>query len=197
MGEELLELVESRSYLEYTQGSNFYHRNREALARVVVHGGKQPTLYFNYSAQDNNYSKLWADEGSPLLVHSAAIAVNLRAVLDSQVRGGVPVALGMSYGKPSLSAAIDELAEAGARQIVVLPLYPQYSTTTTASVRDAVSTQSGDQPAALLLAGHPQQLGGGEDAVTGVVRLQPVQRLLADQRDVLAVVGDFRPEPWC
>ena len=86
------------------------------------------------------YSKIWTDEGSPLLVHSTAIAVSLRALLNSQGFGGVPVSLGMSYGKPSLSAAIDELEEAGARQIVVLPLYPQYSTTTTASVRDAVST---------------------------------------------------------
>jgi len=86
------------------------------------------------------YSKIWTAEGSPLLVHSSAIAVSLRAVLDSQVPGGVPVALGMSYGKPSLSSAIDELAAAGARQIVVLPLYPQYSTTTTASVHDAVNT---------------------------------------------------------
>lgn len=86
------------------------------------------------------YSRIWTDKGSPLLVNSSAIAESLRALLDSQGPGGVPVALGMSYGRPSLSAAIDELEQAGARQIVVLPLYPQYSTTTTASVRDAVST---------------------------------------------------------
>ncbi len=61
LSEELLELLECRRYLVSTDGSHFYHPHREALARVVVHGGKQPTLYFNYSAQDNNYSKLWAD----------------------------------------------------------------------------------------------------------------------------------------
>jgi len=85
------------------------------------------------------YRKIWTDEGSPLLVHSTAIAVSLRALLSSQGAGRVPVALGMSYGNPSLSDAIDELDDAGARQIIVLPLYPQYSTTTTASVHDAVN----------------------------------------------------------
>jgi ferrochelatase len=97
------------------------------------------------------YSKIWTDEGSPLLVHSTDIAVSLRALLGSQDPGGVPVALGMSYGKPSLSAAIDELEQAGAGQIVVLPLYPQYSTTTTASVRDAVSTLLSEQHPALAM----------------------------------------------
>jgi protoporphyrin/coproporphyrin ferrochelatase len=49
----------------------------------------------------------------------------------------------MSYGKPSLRAALDEIHAAGARRIIVLPLYPQYSSTTTASVFDAVTALLG------------------------------------------------------
>ncbi len=86
-----------------------------------------------------NYRKIWTDEGSPLLVHSRAIASKLATRLTERVVGNVHVALGMTYGEPSLGAALDELHAANARRIVVLPLYPQYSGTTTGSVFDAVT----------------------------------------------------------
>lgn len=85
------------------------------------------------------YSKIWTDDGSPLLVHTSDIATRLREQLSTRLSGNVHVALGMSYGNPSLKSALDELHSAGARRIVVLPLYPQYSSTTTASVFDAVT----------------------------------------------------------
>ena len=89
------------------------------------------------------YSKIWTEDGSPLLIHTADIAAQLRDVLSARLSGNVHVALGMSYGNPSLCSALDELHAAGARRIVVLPLYPQYSGTTTASVFDAVTALLG------------------------------------------------------
>ena len=85
------------------------------------------------------YRKIWTDDGSPLLTHSCDIAAGLRDSLASRLSGNVHVALGMSYGKPALQTALDELHAAGVRRIIVLPLYPQYSGTTTGSVFDAVS----------------------------------------------------------
>ncbi len=89
------------------------------------------------------YSKIWTDDGSPLMLHSRDIATGLRNSLSSRLSGNVHVALGMSYGKPALQSALDELSLAGARRLVVLPLYPQYSSTTTASVFAAVTTLLG------------------------------------------------------
>lgn len=85
------------------------------------------------------YAKIWTDDGSPLLLHCQHLAREIGGRLGSRFPGPVSVALGMSYGNPSIPAALDELHAAGARRIVVLPLYPQYSGTTTASVFDAVT----------------------------------------------------------
>ena len=85
------------------------------------------------------YRAIWTKEGSPLLLHSQALAQSLQQELRSTLQGKVHVELGMSYGSPSLQSALDKLHEQGAERIVLLPLYPQYSGTTTASVFDAVS----------------------------------------------------------
>ena len=82
------------------------------------------------------YRQIWTDAGSPLLVHSRAIAERLAQRFDSQ---STVVALGMTYGRPSIAQALRELNAKGARRILVLPLYPQYSGTTTASVFDRVT----------------------------------------------------------
>ncbi|MEO1202415.1 MAG: ferrochelatase [Pseudomonadota bacterium] len=96
-------------------------------------------LRFRPSRSAEAYAKIWTDDGSPLLLISAAICRGIGERLAELFRGPVHVALGMSYGKPSIDAALDELHAAGARRIVVLPLYPQYSGTTTGSVFDAVT----------------------------------------------------------
>ncbi len=79
------------------------------------------------------YRRVWTDEGSPLLV------ISRRQQARLAVASGLPVALGMRYGRPAIAEALDELLEAGVREVVVLPLYPQYSATTTATVFDALS----------------------------------------------------------
>ena len=85
------------------------------------------------------YRKIWTDEGSPLMLYSRQLADQVRSHLEEQAPGEFRVELGMPYGQPSIARAIDELQAAGARRMLVLPLYPQYSGTTTASVFDAVT----------------------------------------------------------
>lgn len=78
------------------------------------------------------YQKVWTDKGSPLLVGMEALKKNL------QDKTGLQVAVAMRYGQPSTQHALAELRQQGCQNIVVLPLYPQYSATTTASSFDAV-----------------------------------------------------------
>ncbi|MEB6337626.1 ferrochelatase [Serratia rhizosphaerae] len=80
------------------------------------------------------YQSIWMDEGSPLLVYSRRQQQALAASMPS-----VPVELGMSYGTPSLNDAIDKLLAQGVTHLVVLPLYPQYSCSTSAAVWDGVA----------------------------------------------------------
>lgn len=80
------------------------------------------------------YQKIWTDEGSPLLVYSRR-----QQKLLAEKLAEIPVELGMSYGSPSLEQAIDNLLKQGVEQLIVLPLYPQYSCSTSAAVFDGVS----------------------------------------------------------
>jgi len=84
------------------------------------------------------YQAIWTDAGSPLLLHSVAQRDALAARLAERVPGGCVVTLGMRYGTPSIASAMRELAKANVRRMLVLPLYPQYSAPSTASVFDAV-----------------------------------------------------------
>ena len=89
------------------------------------------------------YRKIWTEQGSPLLIHSEGIANKLRAQMASGPDDTVHVELAMTYGEPSVSSAIEKLLRKGVRRIVTLPLYPQYSGTTTAAVFDAVAREFG------------------------------------------------------
>ena len=86
-----------------------------------------------------NYAKIWSEEGSPLLAISRRQAAAVRAALSTRLGHELPVALGMRYGKPSIESALDELTAAGATRIVALPLYPQYSASTSATAFDAIA----------------------------------------------------------
>ncbi|WP_275350056.1 ferrochelatase [Klebsiella pneumoniae] len=80
------------------------------------------------------YQSVWMKEGSPLMVYSRRQQQALAARLPD-----TPVALGMSYGSPSLASAVDDLLAQGVEHIVVLPLYPQYSCSTVAAVWDELA----------------------------------------------------------
>jgi len=80
------------------------------------------------------YASIWTPEGSPLL----KITREQQAALQALLGADTPVAIGMRYGEPGIAAGLADLVARGAERVVVLPLYPQYSATTTASVEDAV-----------------------------------------------------------
>lgn len=84
------------------------------------------------------YGKIWTAEGSPLTVATRRIAEALAARISGAPDNRTPVRMAMRYGSPSISDGLETLARAGCSRILILPLYPQYSTTTTASTCDAV-----------------------------------------------------------
>jgi len=84
------------------------------------------------------YQRVWTDQGSPLLTISRRITDEVQAALERHRPGAMVVRLAMRYGSPSIAQGLTELRDAGARQILVLPLYPQYSASTAASTLDAV-----------------------------------------------------------
>ena len=83
------------------------------------------------------YASVWTDEGSPLKVWTAKQAALLQGFLGERGHR-VLVRHAMRYGNPSIASQLDALKAEGATRILILPLYPQYSGTTTASVFDAV-----------------------------------------------------------
>lgn len=83
------------------------------------------------------YASIWTPEGSPLKVWTEKQAQALQAWLQGQGHH-VTVRCAMRYGSPSIAAQLDALKAEGATRVLVLPAYPQYSGTTTASVADAV-----------------------------------------------------------
>jgi ferrochelatase len=80
------------------------------------------------------YKKIWLDGGSPLLVYSEALCEGLQNLLTDTVK----VRLAMRYGAPDIRSRLISLRDDGVKKLIVLPLYPQYSVTTTESVFDEV-----------------------------------------------------------
>lgn len=85
------------------------------------------------------YAKIWMPEGSPLKVHTERQAKLLRGYLGQSGHGHVVIEWAMRYGEPSVANALDRLKSADCTRILVVPLYPQYSVSTTASAMDAVN----------------------------------------------------------
>lgn len=82
----------------------------------------------------HKYAEIWMEGGSPLAVHTAALARAVAARLP-----GWEVQHAMRYGEPALATVLATLRARGVQEVRVLPLYPQYSTTTTASVEDVLA----------------------------------------------------------
>jgi protoporphyrin/coproporphyrin ferrochelatase len=86
-----------------------------------------------------NYRKIWMPEGSPLAVYSKRLAQKIEASLRQSYGDSVVMQLAMTYGNPSIENAVKAFAHAGIDKLMVLPLYPQYCSSTTGSVFDAVN----------------------------------------------------------
>lgn len=84
------------------------------------------------------YAAIWLPGGSPLAVYTRGLAEGVGARLP-----GVRVEYAMRYGTPSLASALARLRDAGSARVLVLPLYPQYSTTTTESIADVLAQAPG------------------------------------------------------
>ena len=116
------------------------------------------------------YARIWRPDGSPLL----AITREPRAVRAAALPA-VPVVEAMRYGRPTIRDSLAQLRDAGVGRIVVLPLYPQYSGTTTGSAFDGVDA------ALQALAWQPQQ--------------RRIEDYHADENYIAALAGSVR-EHW-
>lgn len=86
-----------------------------------------------------NYRKIWMNEGSPLAVYSQRLAAKIGTLLSGAFHDRVRLELAMTYGNPSIASAIRSFAAQGIDKLVVLPLYPQYCSSTTGSVIDGTN----------------------------------------------------------
>jgi len=95
-------------------------------------------LPFRSGKSAKKYASIWTREGSPLKVHTQKQAVLLRGALGERGHDALRVVMAMRYGSPSLPEVLDKLKAEHCQRVVILPAYPQYSATTTASIYDAV-----------------------------------------------------------
>ena len=94
-------------------------------------------LPFRPRQSAQKYEAIWTDEGSPLKIHTEKQAKLLAGYLGERCHA-IRVEYAMRYGNPSVAGVLQRLKEEGCERILVLPAYPQYSGTTTASLFDAV-----------------------------------------------------------
>jgi ferrochelatase len=87
----------------------------------------------------SSYRSVWTDRGSPLMFHTQDQADGLRESLTGQFGDQVIVEFAMRYGKPAIPEVLQDMLQRGVRKILILPLYPQYSGSTTASTFDALA----------------------------------------------------------
>jgi ferrochelatase len=128
-------VADVRSYLREFLGDPRVVEFPRLLWWLVLHG---VILRIRPKRSAAAYRKVWTDRGSPLLTLSRAIADSLQLTLDQRLDGPTKVVLAMRYGSPSIAEGLETLRRANARRILVLPLYPQYSATTTASTFDEI-----------------------------------------------------------
>jgi ferrochelatase len=129
---------EVRRYLAEFLGDRRVVSLPRLLWQPLLHGVILP-LRGGRSAE--KYAQIWLPEGSPLMVYTQRLTDAVQARLPRW-----KVACAMRYGQPALQPALEKLRDEGFRQIIVLPLYPQYSTTTTASVIDRARALRGPRP---------------------------------------------------
>ena len=103
-----------------------------------------PILYllvlpFRPGKSAKKYAKIWTRDGSPLRVYALRQAQILKGSLGERLRALVPVEAAMSYGRPSIAAGLAELRGRECDRVLVIPLYPQYTSSATGSVEDAIA----------------------------------------------------------
>lgn len=124
-----------RTYLAQFLGDPRVVEIPRLLWLIILHG---IILRVRPAKSAKKYATVWTDAGSPLAVHTAAQTQAMRARLQA-THPDLIVDYAMNYGQPALSTAVDELTRVqGVDKLLVFPLFPQYSATTTGSIWDAV-----------------------------------------------------------
>lgn len=99
------------------------------------------------------YHNIWTPEGSPLRVTMNEVKMKLQQKFDA-ANSNVHIEVGMNYGTPSIKDAMQKLQSQKIDKLIVLPLFPQYSNTTTASTFDRVMAALQNWPALPALTLH-------------------------------------------
>jgi len=84
------------------------------------------------------YASIWMKEGSPLRVHTGKQAVLLQGYLSQRTKAPLVVDYAMRYGNPSIPSVLHKMKAQNCQRILVVPMYPQYAASTTATVNDIV-----------------------------------------------------------
>lgn len=156
-----------------------------ALWRPVLEG---IVLRVRPAASAARYAQVWGEQDSPLLAHTLA----QREAVQQQLGSRAEVAMAMRYGSPSLPEVLDAALAAGHRRVLVVPLYPQYSATTVASVYDELAAwmvRSRDQAEVRTIRSFPTDpgyLAALTDAITGHWRVHGRPDFAAGDRLVLS-----------
>ncbi len=87
------------------------------------------------------YAAIWLKEGSPLRVYTAKQAVLLQGYLSLRTKAPYVVEYAMRYGNPSIPAALAKLKAQNCQRILLMPLYPQYAASTTATALDVAFSE--------------------------------------------------------
>ncbi len=96
-------------------------------------------LPFRARASAKNYQKIWTKKGSPLLLNSQKLCAAIKKEFKNQKE--ILITLGMRYGLPSIPESLTELQKKNCDEILVIPMYPQYSSPTVGSVFFAVTKE--------------------------------------------------------
>jgi protoheme ferro-lyase len=127
-----------RRYLAEFLSDPAHHRGPALVRWLVLHG---VILRFRPRLSAHAYRQIWTPAGSPLLVHSTALAAGLRTALTTATADRTELELAMTYGQPAIAHALERLRGRNVRRLLVLPLYPQYSATTTGAIFDRVTDE--------------------------------------------------------
>lgn len=103
---------------------------------IILHG---IILRIRPARSAKNYASVWTERGSPLDFHTKDQAQQLQAKLQAEHGNNLVVDYAMRYGSPSITGAISRMCDQGVRKLLVMPLYPQYSGSTSASTFDALA----------------------------------------------------------
>ncbi|CCQ12810.1 Ferrochelatase, protoheme ferro-lyase [Pseudoalteromonas luteoviolacea B = ATCC 29581] len=106
------------------------------LWMIILHG---IILRVRPAKSAKNYASIWTEKGAPLIQITQAQRDKLQKKLNKDGYDNVEIVMAMRYGNPSIESGLNTLREKGITRIIVLPLYPQYSSATTGSTFDAIA----------------------------------------------------------